>query len=163
MPSLKKKITNEINGISQSRQRSVFSTIMAPMIFLVVTEVILLVSILVGTRVIERINRNSEDLILKQLQNRANYFSSSLYNWSDLEVLSATINSKAEALINDGTVNLDELQTNSEVSAPLIMEVVDDLVSTMYTKRLSGIYIVFNTTDLNEIPKMKRSPHRTGI
>ncbi len=163
MPSLKKKITNEINGISQSRQRSVFSTIMAPMIFLVVTEVILLVSILVGTRVIERINRNSEDLILKQLQNRANYFSSSLYNWSDLEVLSATINSKAEALINDGTVNLDELQTNSEVSAPLIMEVVDDLVSTMYTKRLSGIYIVFNTTDLNEIPKMKRIPNRTGI
>lgn len=163
MSSLKERILHKLNYASPSKPQSVFKTIMVPMIILVITEVILLVSVLAGTNVLQRLNRNSEDLILKQLQNRSNYFSSSLYNWSDLDMLASTINAKAEKMIGDGTINIDELQSNSEVSTPLVLDIVDDLISTLYSKRLSGIYVVFNTTNLNDIPKMKTIPNRTGI
>lgn len=163
MPSLKEKILHKLNYASPSKPQSVFRTIMVPMIILVIAEVILLVLVLAGTNVFQRLNRNSEDLILKQLQNRANYFSAELYNRSDLDMLASTINSKAESMINDGTINIDELQSNSEVSSPLVLDIVDDLISTMYSKRLSGIYVVFNTTNINDIPKMKTIPNRTGI
>lgn len=163
MSSFKERILHKLNYASPSKPQSVFKTIMVPMIILVIAEVILLVSVLVGTNVFQRLNRNSEDLILKQLQNRSNYFSSSLYNWSDLDMLASTINAKAEKMIGDGTINIDELQSNSEVSTPLVLDIVDDLISTLYSKRLSGIYVVFNTTNLNDIPKMKTIPNRTGI
>lgn len=163
MSSLKERILHKLNYASPSKPQSVFKTIMVPMIILVIAEVILLVSVLAGTNVLQRLNRNSEDLILKQLQNRSNYFSSSLYNWSDLDMLASTINAKAEKMIGDGTINIDELQSNSEVSTPLVLDIVDDLISTLYSKRLSGIYVVFNTTNLNDIPKMKTIPNRTGI
>lgn len=163
MSSIKERILHKLNYASPSKPQSVFKTIMVPMIILVITEVILLLSVLVGTNVFQRLNRNSEDLILKQLQNRSNYFSSSLYNWSDLDMLASTINAKAEKMIGDGTINIDELQSNSEVSTPLVLDIVDDLISTLYSKRLSGIYVVFNTTNLNDIPKMKTIPNRTGI
>lgn len=163
MSSFKERLLHKLNYASPSKPQSVFKTIMVPMIILVITEVILLLSVLVGTNVFQRLNRNSEDLILKQLQNRSNYFSSSLYNWSDLDMLASTINAKAEKMIGDGTINIDELQSNSEVSTPLVLDIVDDLISTLYSKRLSGIYVVFNTTNLNDIPKMKTIPNRTGI
>lgn len=163
MSSLKERILHKLNYASPSKPQSVFKTIMVPMIILVIAEVILLVSVLAGTDVLQRLNRNSEDLILKQLQNRSNYFSSALYNWSDLDMLASTINFKAEKMIGDGTINLEELQSNSEVSTPLVLDIVDDLISVLYSKRLSGIYVVFNTTNLNDIPKMKTIPNRTGI
>lgn len=163
MQSLMEKILHKLNYASPSKPQSVFRTIIVPMIILVIVEVILLISVLAGTNVLQRLNRNSEDLILKQLQNRANYFSSALYNWSDLDVLASTINSKAESMISDSTINIDELQSDSNVSTPLVMDIVDDLISTLYSKRLSGIYVVFNTTNINDIPKMKTIPNRTGI
>lgn len=163
MKSLKKQHKDKPNTASPRRQRSVFETIMVPLILLVFVETLLLVFILAGNNVLERFDRSAEDLVLKQLQNRANHFSSALYGWSDLDALAGTINSKADEMLKSGEISLEELESNSEVSSPLILEIANDLVSTMYSKRLSGIYVVFNTTDISKLPKKKTIPDRTGI
>ncbi len=164
MQSLNERLVAHRQGNSSSRrQKSVFKTILVPSIVLVIIEVLLLMAVLTANQILERFNRNYEDLVTKQIQNRADYFASALYNWSDLDALAGTINSKAEDMLESGEINLDELESNSEVSSPLVMAIVDDLVSTMYSKRLSGIYVVFNTSDISNIPKMKTIPDRTGI
>lgn len=163
MQSVKERLDNKLNPASPRGQRSVFKTIMVPLIVLVIVETLLLIMILAVNNVLERFDRNSEDLVLKQLQNRANHFSSALYSWSDLDALAGTINSKADEMLESGEISLDGLESDSDVSSPLVLDIVDDLVSTMYSKRLSGIYVIFNTSDISSIPKRKTIPDRTGI
>ena len=62
MQSLMEKILHKLNYASPSKPQSVFRTIIVPMIILVIVEVILLISVLAGTNVLQRLNRNSEDL-----------------------------------------------------------------------------------------------------
>lgn len=144
--------------------RSIFRTILLPLLILLLVETLLLAAVLQFSGTLRRLNRNAEDILSEQVQNRASYLETSMVdNWSDLSLLAQTINKKAQALLDNGTLSLETLSTSSAASAPLLLDVTDDLISTLYAKKVSGIFVIFNTEDLSSDWQGTQSPRRSGL
>lgn len=133
----------------KKRSRSIFSRIVRALIILTVLDALLLLFVLQSVDVLNRLNQNSYDILKKQVDNRQSYLQLQMTEkWMKLNPLANEINRKAERLFRNGTINLALLDSRPSECAPLILDVVDQLISEMYAKQVSGIYIAFNTHDL---------------
>lgn len=155
-------ISPNLGGRKHKKPQSIVKTVMQPLIVLVIAEVLLLIGVLVFNNVIGQLNKNSEDILRKQVQNRTNYLNSLMLNWADLSKLADNINSTTANMIKRGEISLDKLDSDSDSCSSLILEITDELITTLYAKRLSGIYVIFNTQNINEISKSD-IPDKTGI
>ncbi len=142
---------------------SIFYRIMMPLLLLLLLETGMLALILAGSDVLRQLNRNSENILQKQVQNRAGYLNSSVMRLTDLSFLAETINQKTQELLDQGELDLELLDQNSDACAPLVLDIVEDLVTVLYSKRLTGIYVIFNTQDLSQISDWRDIPNKTGI
>ena len=146
------------------RERSVFRTVAAPLLGLVLAQVLLLIAGLGVSGVVSRLDQNARDMLSQQVHNRQDYLENAMVrDWSDLTRLAGTINESAQALLEDGTISLEELDSSSEACAPLLREVSGELVSTLYAKKVSGIFVVFNGRDLSGLVTDGGCPDKTGI
>lgn len=147
----------------KKRTHTIVRTVMQPLILLVIAEVLLLLSVFGFNDVVGQLDNNSEDILIKQIQSRSSYLNSQMLDWSDLAKLAETINNTAASMFDSGKISIDELDSNSEVCSPLLLEITDDLISTLYAKRVSGIYVIFNTQDINKLRADEQIPDKTGI
>lgn len=150
-------------GRKNKRSQSIFQTIMLPLLALVLAESLVLLGSLACSGLIKQLDQNARDLLDKQVENRTSYLESAMTGtWSDLSLLADTINQTTQGLVEEGTLDLELLDSNSEVCSPLLQKVMDDMISVLYSKKISGIYLIFNTHDLGG--RMQEAyPNRTGI
>ena len=101
------------------------------------------------SRVTSQLNENAEDILDKQVENRANYLRQNLIQAQDLNAISGTIDGVTRELVDQGIVDLNTLDTSSEEALPLLQAIVPELVSTLRTKPVNGIFVILSTHDLN--------------
>ena len=140
------------------RKRSVFSTIFLSLLLSLVIELSLLVGTIVVGQVSQQLNHNAEEILREQVDNRSNYLENFLVSSQELTSLSTFINRQTESLLESGAISLDTLDSSSSASEPLLRAIADELVSQMRQKKLSGIYIILCTHDLDEVPDGTRLP-----
>lgn len=128
--------------------KSVFMTFMRPLLILLLIEALVMLGILAASRVIPQLNRNSESILEKQVQNRTAYLGNLMKEWSELDMLASTINEETQRMLDAGELSLEGLDSSSDECAPLLLNVVDDIITTLYTKQVNGIFVVFNTGSL---------------
>ncbi len=149
---------------SQFNGRSVFRTMLIPLLVLILAETLLLAGSLWISGVSNRLDQNSRDIMGKQTQNREGYLENYMVGrWSDLTLLAESINIRTQELLNAGTLSLEELDSSSDVCAPLILDITDELISTLYSKAVSGVFVVFNTADLDLSRQSGELRNKAGI
>lgn len=163
MPQPSKTTLTPAPAKPRRKGRSVFRTVMAPLLALVLAEALLLTLVLFSGGVVRQLDQNAEDILEKQVQSRANYLAGTFTGWADLQRLSTLIGDRTQAMLDSGEITLDGLDDDSAMAAPLLLDVTDDLISTLYDKRLTGIYIVFNTEDLSGVEDSQSIGRRTGV
>lgn len=137
---------------------------MLPLLALLLVEMLLLVGGLLVGGVIGQLDRNAESILSKQVQNRNNYLEASMVdNWSDLTMLASQVNSVTQRMLDAGELSLDALDSDSNACSPLLLQLCDDLISNLYAKKVSGIFIVFNTHDLAAEQANGQLFYKTGI
>lgn len=147
----------------EAGSQSVFRTILVSLLVLLVVETFLLVGSLAISGVSRELDQNARDILHKQVENRANYLENAMVtSWSDLTLLSETINTATLARMEQG-LTLDQLNGSSDACAPLLLDVADELITTLYAKQASGIFVVFNTKDLSSDHFRGRYENKTGI
>ena len=67
-----------------------------------------------------------------------------------LSTISQTINERTQQLIDQDVISLQTLDSSSKASAPLLNEISKELISTLYSKEATGIFVILNTHDLRE-------------
>lgn len=77
-------------GAAQSggapRERSLFRTVLIPLLCLLAVEILILIGSLYISGVISRLNQNAREIVDKQVENRLGYLENSMVeNWSDLD------------------------------------------------------------------------------
>ena len=104
---------------------------------------------------------NNESAILsKQGSNRANYLESQMtQQWADIGALAASINEKTQAAVDAGELSLDRLESSSKEAAKLIGQICTDMIETMYRNKVSGIYVIFSTSNLDGNTESKTGFH----
>ena len=146
------------------KSHSIFRRILKPLCLLTILDAFLLVMVLQAAGVLRQLNQNSFDLFRKQVDNRQSFLQNQMTRrWMPLEDISNEISSRAQALIDQGELELDKLDSSPKDSAALILEVVDQLIAQLYSKQVSGIYMVFNTHDLQEDVENQDWQKKTGI
>lgn len=134
---------------AKKKDKTIFREMLLPLLSVLVFQVLFMAgSILLGG-VIERLDRNAVDMLIQQTENRGDYlFNEMIGNWSNLDLLSAGIDEIVEERLAQGLLSLEDFNTNSAGSIELLKDISPELIDTMYAKKISGIYVMFNTRDL---------------
>lgn len=126
----------------QSRKmHSVFFTIFFSLLLVLVIELTLLIGTIVVGQVPSQLDDNAEEVLCEQVENRSGYLQNFLVSSQELTALSTYINSQTEALLADGTISLDTLDSGSAASEPLLRAISSELVFEMRAKKFSAAAI----------------------
>ena len=134
---------------TEKRERSVFSTIFISVLVILAVEVTLLIGSIAVSRVPQQLDRNAEDILAKQVENRSSYLEDFLVQAQNLGDMPNRINEKTEALLTSGQISKDTLGQSSASSEPLLEAIANDLVTQLRSSSATGVFVVFNTCDLD--------------
>ena len=135
----------------KKRDRTIFREILTPLLLVLIVEMIFMMSAVVFGGVIDKLNQNAMDILAQQTENRGNYLLNDMIgNWSDLGYLSDDIDAKVQSQLELGEFTLDDLNTGNARCIELLKEISPELITTMYSKNISGIFVILNTQELQE-------------
>ena len=137
---------------------TIFNTILRSMLWILFIEIALLVGILYLCRINTSLEQNAVDILQMQTENRQNYLQSQMLDAQDLSSLSSKINATAQAMLDDGEISLDTLDSSNDAASPLLLEIGDSLISSMRHRPITGIFVVLNTHDLDTREKGEALP-----
>lgn len=127
------------------KDRTIFWIALRSLLLVLIVEMLLLVGGLALSGVIQTINQNTKDILAKQVENRGSYLSGSMtVNWSNLSLLTDKVNACVQEKLDSGEMTLEDFNKTGG-SAALINEICSELIDTMYSKQVSGIFVLLST------------------
>lgn len=137
---------------------TIFHTILRSMLWILFIEIALLVGILYLCRINTSLEQNAVDILQIQTENRQNYLQGQMLDAQDLSSLAGKINAVTQAMLDDGEISLDTLDSGSDAASPLLLSIGDSLISSMRHRPITGIFVVLNTHDLDTREKGEPLP-----
>lgn len=137
---------------------TIFHTILRSMLWILFIEIALLVGILYLCRINTSLEQNAVDILQIQTENRQNYLQDQMLDAQDLSSLAGKINAVTQAMLDDGEISLDTLDSGSDAASPLLLSIGDSLISSMRHRPVTGIFVVLNTHDLDTRKKGEPLP-----
>ena len=135
---------------------TIFHTILRSMLWILFIEIALLVGILYLCRINTNLEQNAVDILQIQTENRQNYLQGQMLDAQDLSSLAGKINAVTQAMLDDGEISLDTLDSGSDAASPLLLSIGDSLISSMRHRPV--IFVVLNTHDLDTRKKGEPLP-----
>lgn len=134
----------------KERGKSIFRIAMRYLLTVLAAEMLLLIASLAMSGVIQTINQNAKDILAKQVENRGSDLVGKMTgNWANLDALSGEINVRVAGMLASGEMTMEDFDEPGG-SARLIGDLCPDLINTMYSRQVSGIFVLFNTRPLTE-------------
>lgn len=141
----------------KKKNKTIFHEILLPLLGVLVFEILFMFSAILFGGVIEQLDTNATDILGQQTENRGNYLLNVMVgNWSELELLSEEIDSKVQSRIESGELKLEDFDGYSEACVQLLKDISPDLINTMYSKKISGIFVVLNSQSFDGETSLKR-------
>lgn len=137
---------------------TIFHTILRSMLWILFIEIAMLVGILYLCRINTSLEQNAVDILQIQTENRQNYLQDQMLDAQDLSSLAGKINAVTQAMLDDGEISLDTLDSGSDAASPLLLSIGDSLISSMRHRPVTGIFVVLNTHDLDTREKGEPLP-----
>ena len=137
---------------------TIFHTILRSMLWILFIEIALLVGILYLCRINTSLEQNAVDILQIQTENRQNYLQGQMLDAQDLSSLAGKINAVTQAMLDDGEISLDTLDSGSDAASPLLLSIGDSLISSMRHRPVTGIFVLLNTHDLDTREKGEPLP-----
>ena len=139
-------------------ERTVFYNIFATMMLVLAVELLMAAASILAVNVTGQLDKNAKDLLTMRVRNRASYVQEILRNAEDLEQLSEQITATTQQLLKSGDISLDTLDNGSEQSDALLVALAPQLLDTLRTKQVTGIFLILNTHDLDTCEVGKKMP-----
>lgn len=127
------------------KERTIFWMALRSLLAVLAVEMLLMAGSLVAGGVIQTLNRNSQDILAKQVENRGSYLAGSMVqNWSNLSVITDRVNTCMQEYLDAAGMTPEDLGREGG-GVPLINGICQDLIDTMYNKQVSGIFMLICT------------------
>lgn len=141
------------------RSRSLFQAILLPLFLVLAAEMLILTILMPIGGMGDKITNNYQNVIGLQTANQCDYLEGYMAkSWSDLTSLSGKITQTVENMIDRGEVTVDALDRNSESYTELFSSISEDLISTIYSRQINGVYVILNTEDLDSVTGELQKP-----
>ena len=158
IPAVNKQKQRQRQRLENRPERTVFYNIFATMMLVLAVELLMAVASILAINVTEQLDENAKDLLTMRVRNRASYVQEILRNAEDLEQLSDQITATTQQLLKSGDISLDTLDNGSEQSDALLVALAPQLLDTLRTKQVTGIFLILNTHDLDTCEVGKKMP-----
>ena len=138
---------------TKRRERSVSRFIVTPMLGLLLVEILLLLGSITVGGVLSRLRENADAMLAQQVVNRRNYLENYMTaDWSELSVLRSEINAAVRAMQQNGELAISAFGPDGSGAggSALLTKIAPDMISALYAKHLSGIYVILNAQELPE-------------
>ena len=132
------------------KEKTVFQMILTAMLGVLGLEILMLLAVLYFSKMRPQMNQNAMDIVKKQVENRSAYLENVMLDNEDLKELSDRINRVTEVLLREERIDLKYLDKSGENAMPLLEAVTGDLIQTLRSKSVTGIFMVLNTEDLDQ-------------
>lgn len=133
----------------KKKDKTIFREILLPLLSVLTFEMLFMAATIILGGTIKKLDQNAMDMIAQQTENRGNYlFNEMIGNWSSLDILSGEIDAKVQERLEQGKLSLEDLNSNNDECMDLLEEICPELISTMYNKQISGIFVILNTCGL---------------
>ncbi len=130
----------------KKKERTIFRKILIPRLVILAVEMLCMMSAILFGGVIGKLDTNATDILAQQTENRANFLLTEMIgNWSDLELLADDIDANVQSRLDEGSLKPDDLNKNGGACVELLKDISPELIDTMYNKKISGIFVIFNT------------------
>lgn len=134
----------------KERGRSIFRIAMSSLLAVLAAEMLLLLGSLAMSGVIQTINQNAKDILAKQVENRGSYLAVNMtQKWSNLDSLTNKVDECVAGMLASGELTMEDFDRPGG-GASLIGELCPDLIDTMYSRQVSGIFMLLNTKSLTD-------------
>lgn len=135
--------------------RTIFWMALRSLLAVLAVEMLLMAGSLAAGGVIQTLNRNSQDILAKQVEDRGSYLEGSMVlNWSNLSAIRDKVNACTQQYLDAEGMTPEELGREGG-SAPLVNEVCQELIDTMYSKQVSGIFMLICTQPTDTVETMQ--------
>ena len=138
---------------AKRRERSVSRFIVTPMLGLLLVEILLLLGSITVGGVLSRLRENADAMLAQQVVNRRNYLENYMTSdWSELSALRSEINAAVRAMQQNGELDISAFGPDGSGAggSALLTKIAPDMISALYAKHLSGIYVILNAQELPE-------------
>ena len=132
----------------RKKGKSIFQSIFKAMLVVLGIELLLLIATLYFGNVGKQLNQNAVDILKKQVENRENYLETTMAENQNLSSVAGVLNNAVESRLASG-LNIDDLDSDEKTCVSLMEEVSDSLISTLRHRSVNGIFLIFNTHDLD--------------
>lgn len=130
----------------KKKERTIFREILIPRLTVLALEMLCMMSAILFGGVIGKLDTNATDILAQQTENRGNFLLTEMIgNWSNLELLADDIDTNVQSRLDEGRLKLDDLNENGDACVKLLKDISPGLIDTMYNKKISGIFVIFNT------------------
>ncbi len=130
--------------------RSIFLTILIPMIVVLLLEIAIFGSILYASGALNRLEQNDRDILSQQVASRRDSIEHYLVSLSsDVTSLGDAITKSAEELAAESHLDVRAIGADPSATAKLETAIVENMVSTLRGVQSSGVFVIFNTSDLS--------------
>jgi len=144
-------------------QYSIFNILIVPFMILLVLEMVFVIISLTFGGVFSMSNQNARNSLERQLLMRAEELQDDMQtSWSTISNLTFTINQVTEGYLSSGMISYDSLGKPGHEVGLICNEIADELVDEMYSKQVSGIFVIFDTDDYSD-KGAERSTELPGI
>lgn len=131
----------------RKREKTIFQIALRSLLLALALQFLLLVGSFAATGVTRRINRNAEEILAKQVENRSGYLTADLaLDYACLNKLTDIVNSTLEAMLASGEASLADL--NGAGGEELLCRVCPDLADGARERKVTGVFLLLNTQDL---------------
>lgn len=143
----------------RQRGRSLFWMILVPQFFVLAIVILVLLISMPISNTGEQITHNYQDVIALQTKNQGDYLESFLNdNRVELSALSEEISATLQQKLDANGIRIEDIADNSSSYVPLLVDISDDMISTLHTGHASGIYLILYTDDPNSGGAQKETP-----
>lgn len=137
------------------KERTIFWMALRSLLAVLAVEMLLMAGSLVAGGVIQTLNRNSQDILAKQVENRGGYLEGSMVqNWSNLSAIRDKVNVCTQEYLDAEGMTPSDLGREGG-TVPLLNEVCQELIDTMYSKQVSGIFVLICTQPADAVETMQ--------
>ena len=128
----------------KKKEKTIFRKILIPRLVILAVEMLCMMSVILFGGVIEKLDTNAKDILAQQTENRENYlFNEMIGNWSSLELLAEDIDANVQSRLDDGRLQLNDLNESGNACVDLLKDISPGLIDTLYNKKISGIFVIF--------------------
>lgn len=130
--------------------RPIFGKILFSVGALILLEAAVLIGVIFGGGTLDRLNQNAEDILYERVLSRRNYLENEMLKWSSFSLTAQQITQKAEQMLENGDMTLEELCKSSSGAAPLLIEASEDLIELMRSNRVNGAFLMLSSEEPQE-------------